>query len=279
MREGIDYDLTYLSNCFMACCSASIGHGPSSMGGMPSKSTTCKPILKLLLPGPCSWKIPKGCELPGCNPKDWVLHVKRNIYGGKDSGPSLVPSIFKPSLSPLASKFLLMMNVVFYKGHAIYVLYTDDSILVGPDQQELDDILLEVKSTGLDITSEDGIDDFLGVTIDHKNDGTIHMTQKRLIQSILEDLGLNSERTKTPKTPMLSAKLLSRHPDSPDFDQSFQLPKSHRQTAVPREVHTTRLALCGSPVCSILPYPQEGARRGSQAHWTLPKGNPRQGAS
>jgi hypothetical protein len=103
----------------------------------------------------------------------------------------------------------------------MYVLYTDDSILVGPDQRELDKIIKEIESTGLKLTSEDGIEDFLGVTIEHKIDGTIHLTQKRLIQSILEDLGLPSSNVKCMSTPMASHKLLSRHHDSPDFDGSF----------------------------------------------------------
>ena len=101
------------------------------------------------------------------------------------------------------------------------VLCTDDSILVGPKQRELDDIIKEIESTGLHITSEDGIEDFLGVNIERKPDGTIHMTQKRLVQSILEDLGLTGPNVKCHKTPMGSSKLLSPHPSSPDFDGSF----------------------------------------------------------
>ena len=85
----------------------------------------------------------------------------------------------------------------------MYVLYTDDSILVGPDQQELNDIIKEIESTGLHLTSDDGIDDFLGVNIEHKSDGTIHLTQKRLIQSILEDLGLTGSSVKCHSTPIV----------------------------------------------------------------------------
>ena len=103
----------------------------------------------------------------------------------------------------------------------MYVLYTDDNILVGPDQKELDQILEEIRSAGLDITAEDGIEDFLGVNIDHHNDGTIHLTQKRLIQSIIDDLGLNSPTVKCHDSPMNSSKFLSRHPNSPDFDHNF----------------------------------------------------------
>ncbi len=103
----------------------------------------------------------------------------------------------------------------------MYVLYMDDSILVGPDQQELDNICAQIASSGLSITSEDGIDDFLGVNIDHHPDGTIHLTQKLLIQSILEDLGLTAPNVKKHDTPIASHKLLSRHPECPDFDDSF----------------------------------------------------------
>ena len=103
----------------------------------------------------------------------------------------------------------------------MYVLHTDDSILVGPNQRELDDIIKEIESAGLHITSEDCIKDFLGVNIEHKPNGTIHMTQKRLIQSILEDPGLTGLNVKCHKTLMGSSKLLPCHPSSPDFDGSF----------------------------------------------------------
>ncbi len=34
---------------------------------------------------------------------------------------------------------------LFYKGQSVYVLYTDDSILAGPDSKELDSIIEEMK--------------------------------------------------------------------------------------------------------------------------------------
>ena len=101
------------------------------------------------------------------------------------------------------------------------VLCTDDSILAGPDPEELDAILEAMKGAGLDLTSEGGIEDFLGVNIERKVDGTIHLTQPRLIQSILEDLGLDGPNVATKDIPMTSSRLLSRHPDSPNFDGHF----------------------------------------------------------
>ena len=97
------------------------------------------------------------------------------------------------------------------------VLYSDDSIPVG----EPDSIIKEIESAKLHITSEDSVEDFLGVTNEHKQDGTIHMTQKRLTQSIIDDLGLTASNVKRHSAPMNSSKLLSHHPNSPYFDGSF----------------------------------------------------------
>ena len=65
------------------------------------------------------------------------------------------------------------------------------------------------------------MEDFLGVNIDRKEDGTIHLTQPHLISQILKDLKLDDERTTTRKTPTASTKLISIHSDSVPFDDSF----------------------------------------------------------
>ena len=50
---------------------------------------------------------------------------------------------------------------VFYKGKVMYALYTDDSILVGLDPTEIDDILKQMRKSKLDITEERTLEDFL----------------------------------------------------------------------------------------------------------------------
>ena len=70
----------------------------------------------------------------------------------------------------------------------MYVLYTDDSILAGPDLKEVERAIEDIKKAKLDITIEG--EDFLGVNIDRKKDGTIHLTQPHLIDQILDDFRL-----------------------------------------------------------------------------------------
>mgnify|MGYP006197428943 FL=1 len=49
---------------------------------------------------------------------------------------------------------------MFYRGRVIYCLYTDDSILAAPTDEELEEVIWDMKSTGLDLTVESILEDF-----------------------------------------------------------------------------------------------------------------------
>ena len=87
----------------------------------------------------------------------------------------------------------------------MYVLYTDDSILAGPDLEEIEKAIKDIQAAKLEITIEGDIQDFLSVNIERKKDGLIHLTQPHVIDQVLEDLGLNGENVKTKSTPACSA--------------------------------------------------------------------------
>jgi len=74
-----------------------------------------------------------------------------------------------------------------------------------------------MKHAGLDLTVEGDISDFLGVNIQRHEDGTVHLTQPYLIDSILEELGLQGANIK----PVACSKLLSSDKDSTAFDKHF----------------------------------------------------------
>jgi hypothetical protein len=103
----------------------------------------------------------------------------------------------------------------------MFVLYTDDSIIAGPDPKEIDSVIKEIQKVGLDITVEGTLEDFLGVNISRKADGSTHLTQPHLIDQILKDLRLDGDNVTPKTTPASSTTLLSRHTESDDFDNSF----------------------------------------------------------
>jgi hypothetical protein len=168
-------------------------------------------------------QVPRGFHVPGASSdKDYVLKVEKNIYGQKQAGRVWN----KHLVSKLTSKAIgftqsTVDECVFYKGRSVYVLYTDDSILAGPDESELSQIVMDMKKAGLKLTVEGDISDFLGVQIERKSDGTIHMTQPHLIDQILEDLRLNGPDVATKSTPAKVGVTLQRHQDSQPFDGHF----------------------------------------------------------
>ena len=148
-----------------------------------------------------------------------MLH--QNVYGQKNAGRVWNKYLVDKLVNVLKFKQSTVDECVFYRGNVLYVLYTDNSILAGPNKDEIEQVLKELKEAKLDITDEGDVKDFLGVNIKKQNDGTIHMTQPHLIDQILKDLNMNGDDVKIKDTPAASSRLLSRHTNSKDFDGSF----------------------------------------------------------
>jgi Reverse transcriptase (RNA-dependent DNA polymerase) len=166
-------------------------------------------------------EIPRGFELEGYDRKDYVLQLQRNVYGSKNAGRTWYQYLTKKLIEEVGFEQSKVDECVFYKGNVMYVLYTDDSILAGPERAEIDQVIKDIQAAKLNITIEGDIQDFLGINIDRKEDGSIHLTQPHLIDSIVKELRLDGEQTKTKAIPAKSTVILKRHTDSAAFDGSF----------------------------------------------------------
>ena len=100
----------------------------------------------------------------------------------------------------------------------MYVIYTNNSILASLDSKEINQIIKEIKGSGLRITEEGELQDFLGIDIKQKKDGSIHIKQPHFINQILKDLRLSLENMKTNKVPCASSRIMKLHKDSAPFD-------------------------------------------------------------
>jgi hypothetical protein len=166
-------------------------------------------------------EIPRGYEVGGSKAtKDYVLKLHGNIYGQKQAGRVWFKHLSKRLIRDVGFVQSKVDECIFYKGKVIYVLYTDDSILTGPDKKEIDQVVEAIKKAKLKITVEGEVTDFLGVKIDRREDGSIKFSQPHLIDKILKALRLGPN-TKTASTPAATSRILHRHVDSAPFDESF----------------------------------------------------------
>jgi hypothetical protein len=109
---------------------------------------------------------------------------------------------------------------VFWKGMVILVIYTDDTIVTGPCNEDVQTAVRDIGKK-FNITSKPTVDDFLGVKITRDDKaGTLTMTQPHLIDSILEDLHLD-DKANGKKLPAQPTKLLQKFTNSEDHDNSF----------------------------------------------------------
>jgi Reverse transcriptase (RNA-dependent DNA polymerase) len=109
-------------------------------------------------------KIPRGIKVE--SKTEYALkRVEQNLYGQKQTGRVWNLHLVQ-KLIEIGFQQSQVDECLFYKGNTMYILYTDDSILTGPDKRELDDNIQEIAAAALDITEEEGgLEDFLGLIL------------------------------------------------------------------------------------------------------------------
>jgi len=171
-------------------------------------------------------KLPSGFVVPGKqlseeDRKNYVLKLEKNLYGQKQAGrvwymhlrENLIKLGFRPSEHD---------ECLFYYGKTIFIVYTDDTILLGPDKKEIEMLLKKIGNI-FKIEDQGDLGDYLGIKIERHKDGTLEWTQPTLIKSILHDLGLNKEEAKnlpnSKSTPANHTTILTSHEEDIDHDE------------------------------------------------------------
>ena len=143
--------------------------------------------------------IPKGFQIKGGNTKDYMLQLHRNIYDKKQSGRVQNTYLANILVNKVGFKHSNVEKCVFYCGNAMYVQYTDYSILAVPNPKDINQDIKYIRAANINIIDEGDVQDFLQLNIDRKPDSTINITQPHLNDQILDDLKMG-ENTKPKET-------------------------------------------------------------------------------
>jgi hypothetical protein len=151
------------------------------------------------------------------------LKLEKNLYGQKQAGRVWYLHL-KKNLLKLGFKPSQHDECIFYYGKTIFIVYTDDTILLGPDKNEIDQLVEKLEKT-FKIEDQGNLSDYLGIKIERKPDGTLEWTQPTLTQSILKDLKLDREEIKGKQNkpniksvPANTSVPLTDHRESPDHN-------------------------------------------------------------
>ena len=170
---------------------------------------------------PLYMRLPKGYQRRGMTRKTHALKLIRNVYGQKQAGRvwhkymdkgmkdiGFTPSKFDPCL--------------YYRGSVIFLVYIDDCIVFGPNAEALDQVVKDLRSCPQQFTVDDqgDVGDFLGIRIKKRKDGSIHLSQPQLIDSIIQDLHLQPG-SNSKATPSVTSTLLHKDTDGPDMQPEF----------------------------------------------------------
>jgi hypothetical protein len=163
-------------------------------------------------------ELPTGIHTKHGNSKDHVLKLLTNIYGQKQAG-HVWNSYLVTKLWEINFKQSLIDDCVFYRDNIIFIVYIEDRIFLGPLDQQLRDIINELRNLKLSIKDQGHPTDYVGVSIKKLKNSVIELTQQALIDSIISDVALGDSKVKA--VPAKVSEILHAHLDKPPFSLNF----------------------------------------------------------
>lgn len=132
----------------------------------------------------------------------------KNLYGLKDAGKTWFDFLHK-GLVERGWKPSEIDNCLFTKDGIILIVYVDDAILISPDKSLISSEIASLQQD-YDLTDDGELKDYLGTRFTKHNDGSIELSQPRMVRRILQMVGLDpdSDRTKLHDTPASDTQLL-----------------------------------------------------------------------
>jgi hypothetical protein len=99
------------------------------------------------------------------------------------------------------------------------MVYVDDGIFLGNDDDQLKAIIHEIQGIGLNIEDQGHHSDYVGVNIKKLKDGSYEFTQRVLIDAIIADANLTDAKVKP--VPAKVSIQLHAFKDAPPFAMDF----------------------------------------------------------
>ena len=140
-------------------------------------------------------ELPHGIETRHGNSKEYVLQLLANLYGQKQAG-RVWNTYLVEKLREIGFKTSNIDECVLYRDNVIFILYVDDGIFMCKQDEKITQVIEDIRKAGLNIDDQGHPADYVGVNIKQHPNGFIELSQRALIDSVIEDCGLQDAYSK-----------------------------------------------------------------------------------
>jgi hypothetical protein len=137
---------------------------------------------------------------PGFSVPNQVWKLRKSLYGLAQS-PRNYFLYTKDKLIKMGFRQSDADPCLFISEDIICLIYVDDALLFYKDKKSIDELTNKMKQEKMLFREEESVAGYLGVHIDRRDDGTIHLTQKGLAEKIVDALHLSGDDVTTVDTP------------------------------------------------------------------------------
>jgi hypothetical protein len=150
------------------------------------------------------------------------LRLRKSIYG-LSAAPKLWYEHIMATLTSPAFGFKPSTGdpCLLFGKHMMIVLYVDDAGIAAPTEAAIDSLIQRLRDHGFQLTKEGSFSEFLGIKLDKRDDGSVELTQKGLIDKIVTATGLEDSN---PNWIPQSQTPLGSDPDGLPMEESWGYP-------------------------------------------------------
>ena len=150
-------------------------------------------------------EIPRGYNYEGATSDDYVLKLRKNLYGLKQAAYNW-HELLKAGLLKLGFKQSEHEPCLFLKKDITCLLYVDDTLFFSKSDDIIDSHINSLKTLGFDLTDEGDVENFLGVKVEKFPNNQIKMSQPSLIDTAIK-MVLLENKSKCHNTPAVNPPL------------------------------------------------------------------------
>ena len=170
------------------------------------------------LPEPIYLELPAGFAKANPELSDHVMKITTSLYGDRRAANIWYRKIRDALTSKeIGFKCSEFDPCLFLRHDCMICLYVDDAILHARDDAVLDSVLKQIAAAQFPFTRDADFASYLGVLIEHRDDGSKKLSQPGLTKQLLEMMGMTD--CNPSRTPMSTP--LFAHRDSQPHDDSF----------------------------------------------------------